>query len=126
MKNAQIEQIKVYKDTIIQVIVVNMVTDEELIRKSVFGVLENLVEKLKDDPTLLDKIIRPFIEKTEKMNEDSNEYSEYLKVFDNLLGINSPRILKYLNDILFNLPVEQYKIDIITNNAEILGLMKKN
>lgn len=97
-----------------------MVCSEDLIRKSVYLTYNSYLEKFVDAKPLAETL-EPFLEKMETLDENSDIYEDYLKVFDEFISLNNQKILNYLLGILFQRPLKNYRIEIITNNATILG-----
>lgn len=98
-----------------------MLANDELLRKSVFSCFRSLLDKFHDQKPLIN-LIEPFFQTLASRNENDEDYESLLKVFDELVALESPKITSFLMRTLFVLPLEQYKIEIITNNAASFGM----
>ena len=65
--------------------------------------------------------MEPVLEKMSNLEESDIVYEDYLKVFDEFIALNNQKILNYMLGILFERPLQQYRIEVITNNAGRLG-----
>jgi hypothetical protein len=65
----------------------------------------------------LEDLIQPYLQALEDMSEEHPEYDLHLEIFDQLCELNSPLVLAYLVVLVLADPLNQYKIDILTNNA---------
>ncbi len=65
--------------------------------------------------------MEPIIDKISNLEESDIVYEDYLKVFDEFIALHNQKILNYMLGLLFERPLQQYRIEVITNNAEVLG-----
>jgi len=97
-----------------------MISHEDLIRKSVYKTYKSYLDKFLDARPLIETM-EPILEKMENLDESDIIYEDYLKVFDEFIELDDPKIKNYMIEILFEKPLKPYRIEVITNNAEILG-----
>lgn len=62
-----------------------------------------------------------FFDEFEQVKEDSEDYSKYLKFFNEMIPPNLGAYSKYFESMLFSEPLRQYKLDIILGNVETIG-----
>ena len=94
-----------------------LITSDDYIRASACRVLQTMLEKCKHT-NLIEEIVPATLEELEKLDESAPEYDDYLKFFDEIIEFELEDHLEYIGECLFKAPLTQYKIDIITNNAE--------
>jgi len=108
------------KDNILVLIKDLLITSDDYIRGSACQVLEGLLDKCRKS-NLIEEIVPTALEQLEGLNENDAAYDNYLKFFDEIIGFESGDHLEYLGECLFEAPMTQYKLDIITNNAEVFA-----
>jgi hypothetical protein len=75
-----------------------------------------MITKLKSTQFVED-LIEPYLTALAGMTEEDPHYQVHLEIFDELCSLNSQLILQYLVVLILAPPLDQYKIDILTNNA---------
>ena len=127
IKETQTSTIHKNSKGILNLLRTQMVSQEDLIRKSVYLTYNSYLEKFIDAKPL-NETLEPFLEKMETLDESNTVYEDYLKVFDEFIALKNQKILNYMLGVLFERPLKGYRIEIITNNARILGseLYKNN
>ena len=108
------------KDSILSLIKDLLITSDDYIRASACQVLQTLLGKCHRS-NLIEDIIPVAFKELEKLDESSPEYDDYLKFFDEIIRFEVDTHLEYLGEVLFEPKLTQYKLDIITNNAEVFG-----
>ena len=105
---------------ILNLLLAQMTSKEDLIRKSVYLTYNSYLEKFVDARPLTETM-EPILEKMETLDDTDESYEDYLKVFDEFLELKNTKITNYMLGILFQRPLNAYRIEVITNNAAILG-----
>jgi len=108
------------KDNILYLIKDLLITSDDYIRGSACQVLEGLLAKCRKS-NLIEEIVPTALKQLEELNENDAAYDNYLKFFDEIIGFESGDHLEYLGECLFEAPLTQYKLDVITNNAEVFA-----
>ena len=107
-------------DPILKYIVDLIITNDKLIRESSCILLKTLMYKCKN-VHLLHQILPNIIENLDNSSEGEEQYENNIKFFDAILETGIDDKLNLIGEYLFEEPLTQYKLDILTNNSEIFG-----
>ncbi len=109
-----------FKEQLVALIKDQLFTHDTHLRKAVFLCLKAVIDKIPSQ-TVLEQIVLILFEDLKKLDEESEKYELYLHIFEELCNSKSQRILAYLVPLLFETPVATYQLEIVTNNAEVIG-----
>ena len=95
---------------------VYILSKEHTVKKQLFLSVGMMITKLKST-SFVEDLIEPYLQALSSMSEDHADYQIHLEIFDELCNLNSQLILAFLIVLILEAPLDQYKIDILTNNA---------
>jgi len=108
------------KSACVDVVLDLLITPDNYLRTSACKVFETLIRKCRKQ-NLIGEIIPQTLAELESLDESAENYDDYLKFFDEMVRLNLDNHLIYLGKLLFAAPLNQQKLDIITNNADSFG-----
>eukprot|EP00828_Plagiopyla_frontata_P028037 TRINITY_DN3631_c0_g1_i2.p1 TRINITY_DN3631_c0_g1~~TRINITY_DN3631_c0_g1_i2.p1 ORF type:complete len:677 (+),score=123.98 TRINITY_DN3631_c0_g1_i2:144-2033(+) len=102
----------------------NIERKEDKLRQSIYACLKqylNLLQWPKYQQPVLERIIQPLTQQIENVDSNSQEYTDLIRCFNDLVATKSKPIFNYLTPFLLKTPVSVAKVDILANNAEFIG-----
>lgn len=110
-----------YKENFIQLLKTYLFTQDKRLREAVFKFYKVIVDKI-TSVDILENIVSVTYKEFQDLDpESSSQYTDYLEIFNNICRQKSQKILTYIIPFLFATPMQMQQVDIITNNAEIVG-----
>lgn len=98
-----------------------MIHNDDSFRKVVFSCFKSLLEKYNDIKPVI-CLVENCLQNMVSKDINSPDYESYLKVFGELIEYQSPEIIGFLKEKLFEEPQEKYKMDIVTKYASSLSI----
>lgn len=110
----------IYKNKLREFFEKHIFTVEGDVRAAVAKCLGIWVEKMREEKFFED-LIYPQIEKMDTMSEDNIAYTQCLHLIRDLLHTSSVKIVDRVITKIMDTPLSEFKIEVITNNADRLA-----